>query len=306
MLLELVDQKKVTLETKLSVFRPDLPYADRITLKNLADMTSGYADYVYQPEVLNGVALNPFRQWTPEELVRIGVTKPMDFEPGTNWGYSHTNYVILGGILEKITGMPLNAAMHKYIFGPMGLTQTEGFVTPYIPEPVLHSYSSEQRQDLGVKAGVPFYAESTFWNPSWTTFGGAVQTTDITDWSRSMEAVATGKLLSRSSFAAQVRPNLVGFGHGTPKCSVCRQNTSGFNYGLGVVNVGPWTTQVKSFSGNSATVGYLPAQKLTFAVVVTYLPEAFDAHGNYQDASVSTFRALADALAPNTLPPEER
>ena len=57
LLLELVDRKKVRLDTKLSRFRPVLPYANRITLKNLANMTSGYADYVYQPEVLNGVNL---------------------------------------------------------------------------------------------------------------------------------------------------------------------------------------------------------------------------------------------------------
>jgi len=302
MLLELVDQKKVTLDTKLSAFRPDLPYADRITLKNLANMTSGYADYVYQPEVLNGVTRDPFRQWLPEELIRIGITKPMQFAPGTNWGYSHTNYVILGGVLEKITGMKLNDAMHKYIFDPMGLTQTEGFVTAYIPEPVLHAFSSEQRQELGVKPGVPFYEESTFWNPSWTTFYRAVQTTDITDMSKSMEAVGTGRLLSPSSFPAQVGPNLVGFGHASPKCHACQKNTTAFHYGLGIVIVGPWLTQVKSFAGCSATVGYLPVKKLTISVAVTYLPSAFDAHGNYKDGSVSTFRALAGALAPNTLP----
>src|SRR5437763_13427904 len=61
-LMELVDQKKVSLDDKLSKFLPDLPHADRITLKNLANMTSGYADYVYEPEVLHGIYLNPFRQ----------------------------------------------------------------------------------------------------------------------------------------------------------------------------------------------------------------------------------------------------
>jgi CubicO group peptidase (beta-lactamase class C family) len=88
MLLELVDQKKVSLDDKLSKFLPDLPHADRITLKNLANITSGYADYVYEPEVLHGIYLDPFRQWTPQELIKIGVSKPMMFEPGTNWGYS--------------------------------------------------------------------------------------------------------------------------------------------------------------------------------------------------------------------------
>ena len=55
LLLEFVDQKKTTLDTKLSTYFPDLPNAKRITLRNLAQMTSGYADYVYQPETLRGV-----------------------------------------------------------------------------------------------------------------------------------------------------------------------------------------------------------------------------------------------------------
>jgi len=124
MLMELVDRRRVKLDDKLAAFLPHLPYANRITLRNLANMTSGYADYVYQPEVYNAVSLNPFRQWSSEELIRIGTSKPMMFAPGSNWGYSHTNYVILGRVLERITGMPLAKAMQKYIFGPMHLNQT--------------------------------------------------------------------------------------------------------------------------------------------------------------------------------------
>ena len=55
LLLTLVDPKKVSLDTKLSTFSPDLPYADRITLKNLANMTSGYADYVIRTRLLQGL-----------------------------------------------------------------------------------------------------------------------------------------------------------------------------------------------------------------------------------------------------------
>ena len=87
-------------------------------------MTSGYADYVYQPETSLGVYRDPFRQWTPEELTQIGVSKPMEFAPGANWGYSHTNYVILGRVLEKIAGMPLVDAIRQYVLEPMGLKQT--------------------------------------------------------------------------------------------------------------------------------------------------------------------------------------
>ncbi len=302
MLMELVDRNKVKLDDKVSKWFPALPYANRVTLKNLANMTSGYADYVYQPEVLHGTTLDPFRQWTSQELIAIGVSKPMMFEPGTNWGYSHTNYVVLGRVLEKIAGMPLAQAMQAYIFKPMNLEQTQSLDTPQIPQPALHSFSSERREDLGISPGKPFYEESTFWNPSWTTGKGAVQITDIADMSASMEAVGTGKLLSKRSYAAQLGPNLVGFGHEDPKCPVCHKNTRAFNYGLGVVIHGPWITQTKNFAGCGASVGYLPAKRLTISVVTTYAADAFDDKGNYRNASEAIFGALADALAPNTFP----
>jgi CubicO group peptidase (beta-lactamase class C family) len=302
LLLEFVDQKKVTLETKLSAYFPDLPSAGRITLRNLSQMTSGYADYVYQPETIQGLYRNPFRQWTPEELIHIGVSKPMEFAPGTNWGYSHTNYVILGRVLEKIAGMPLADAIRQYVLEPMGLKQTGALSTPAIPEPVLHAFTSERREELGIKSGIPFYEEATFWNPSWTTIEGAVETTDISDLSVSIEAVAVGKVLSPASSAAQVVPSLIGLGHAQPGCRACRANNKDFNYGLGVINFGPWITQSLGFAGASGAVGYLPQQKLTIAVEGTNGPGAYDDKGNAGLGAVAVFHALADALAPKTMP----
>jgi CubicO group peptidase (beta-lactamase class C family) len=306
LLLEFVDQKKVTLDTKLSRYFPELPDAGRVTLRNLAQMTSGYADYVYQPELTDAFYRNPFRQWTPEELIRIGVSKPLQFAPGTNWGYSHTNYVILGRVLEKIAGMPLADALQRYVLAPMGLTQTQALTTPEIPEPVLHSFTSERREILGIKPGVPFYEEATFWNPSWTTIEGAVETTDISDLSVSIEAVASGRLLSAASSAAQIRPSLIGFGHAQAGCPACHANSFAFNYGLGVINSGPWITQTLGFAGASGAVGYLPAQRLTIAVEATNAETAYDAQGNAGLGAVALFRDLANALAPGTMPQAPR
>jgi len=266
-------------------------------------MTSGYADYVYQPELLNGLYHDPFRQWTPKELIQIGVSKPMQFEPGTNWGYSHTNYVILGRVLEKIAGMPLADALSRYVLEPMGLTQTAAFTTPEIPEPVLHGFTSERREALGIEPSVPFSEEGTFWNPSWTTIEGAVETTDVTDLSRSIEAVASGKLLSAASSAAQISPSLAGFGRAQPGCPACMANSTTFNYGLGVINTGHWITQTLGFAGASGAVGYLPDLKLTIAVEATNAPDAYDAKGNAGLGAVALFRDLAYTLAPNTMPP---
>jgi CubicO group peptidase (beta-lactamase class C family) len=306
LLLEFVDQKKTTLDTKLSKYFPELPNADKVTLKNLANMTSGYADYVYQPATLQGTALNPFRQWTPQELVQIGLSGKQMFAPGSNWGYCHTNYVILGMVLSKIAGMPLADALQKYVLRPMGLKNTRAYTTPYIPSPVLHVFDSERRSTLGVKPGIPFYEESTFWNPSWTTIEGAVEITDVTDLSTSIEAAATGKLLSRSSSQAQVRPHLIGFSHAIPGCAACRAQTTAFNYGLGVILLGPWISQSLGFAGASGATAYLPSQKLTISIEVTNGPSAYDDKGDakYGLPAGNVLADLADALAPNTFPKE--
>jgi CubicO group peptidase (beta-lactamase class C family) len=302
LLLEFVDQHKTTLETKVSAYFPHLPNASAVSLRNLAQMTSGYVDYVYTPELLDGYYANPFRQWTPAELIHIGVNKPMEFAPGTNWGYSHTNYVILGLVLQKIAGMPLADALDKYVIGPMGLTNTTQSTTPVIPDPVLHAFSSERREPLGIKPDVAFYEEATYWNPSWTTVEGAIETTTIDDLCTSIEAVAAGKLLSETSRAAMIVPSLVGFGHAAPNCHDCREMTKAFNYGLGVINAGPWITQTLGFAGASGAVASLPQQKLTVAVEVTNGPGAYDAHGNTGLGAVGVMRAIGDVLAPGTMP----
>jgi CubicO group peptidase (beta-lactamase class C family) len=267
-------------------------------------MTSGYADYVYQPATLNGTMLYPFRQWTPQELIHIGISgKPM-FAPGSNWGYCHTNWVIMGGVLEKITGMPLAQALQHYVLGPMGLRQTQAFTTAYIPHPILHSFDSERRSALGVKAGVPFIEESTFWNPSWTTVEGAVEVTDITDESLSLEALGNGKLLSPASSAAQIKPHLIGFGHAQSGCDACRPGTTAFSYGLGIMLVGGWLAQTLGFAGASGAVAYLPSQKLTIAVEATDGPGAFDEHGNFKVGlpANNVLIGLAKQIAPGTMP----
>lgn len=300
---QLVDHKKVSLNDRLSKWMPQLPSANKVTIKNLLNMTSGYADYVYQPAVLDGVYLDPFRQWTDKELINIGVSAPMQFQPGTNWAYSHTNYVILGRLLAMITGKPLSAVMQQYIFTPMGLHNTsDNHNTPAIPSPVLHSFTSERRETLKIPPSVPFTEDSTFWNPSWTTASGAVQTTNIYDMTKSMTMVGDGRLVSPQMYKVQVGNNLAGFGHSDPSCPACAHLTKAHSYGLGVVLLGPWITQTKNFAGNGATTGYLPSKKLTITVVTTYLPQAFDSVGNSKNASTSIFDTLANALAPGQAP----
>ncbi len=300
MLMEFVDQHKISLNDKLSKYLPDLPRANDITIKMLASSTSGYADFVYQSALSNGIYTNPFRKWTGDELIQIGVSAPETFAPGTNWAYAHTNYLILGSVLVKVGGKPMDQLMEQYIFKPMGLTHTTSSNTPDIPGPVLHTYSSERRVDLQIPPKIPFYEDTTFWDPSWTVPEGASQASDIADLTTSVQAIGDGKLLTPASYAIQMSKDLVGFGHKQAGCSACATLTATHAFGLATILQGPWITGNKFYAGSGAEVAYLPAKKIAIAVITTYLPSAFDSQGNVKDVGPAIAASLSQAVAPGS------
>jgi CubicO group peptidase (beta-lactamase class C family) len=300
LLLRLVDQKVVTLDDPLATWLPDLPDADQVTLRMLANMTAGYPDFVQNPKLDQMLYADPFRQWTSEEQIEVGLSTPRVFAPGTNWDYSHTNYVILGLALEKITGQPLDVALQEQVLGPMGLRNTVAWATPEISEPVLHAFSSERRPALGIPAGTRFYEESTYWNPSWTLARGSIQTTDIVDLTTSAVAIGEGTLLSSESHQAQIAPDLLGFGSPLKGCPNCHTLDETYSYGLGVVLSGDWIVQNPLFAGYGGVMAYLPAQKIAIAVATTFGEGAFDDQGNYRYAShAQIFAAIGTHLAPD-------
>ncbi|MDP7704201.1 serine hydrolase domain-containing protein [Mycobacterium sp. TY815] len=304
LLLKLVDEKKVSLGDKLSKWLPDFPHADRVTLGQLAQMTSGYPDYVIGNDAFNtALYANPFRQWTTADILAQISSRPLLYEPGTNWNYSHTNYVLLGMALEKATGHDMPSLLQSKVLGPLGLTETANSDTPAIPDPVLHAFSSERRESLKIPAGVPFYEESTFWNPSWTITHGAIQTTNIYDMEATAAGVGSGRLLSAESYKKMVSTELRGKTRPQPGCPTCFDQSDGYTYGLGIVISGNWLLQNPMFAGEAAVEAYLPSQKVAIAVAVTYAPEAFDEQGNYTNEADILFRKIGAELAPNDAPP---
>ena len=130
LLLQLVDENKVSLDDKLSTWLPEVPNADRVTLGQLAQMTSGYRDYVIgNAEFEAALYANPFRQWTTHDLLELRDVQPLLYEPGTNWNYAHTNYVLLGLALEKVTGENMSKLLSDKVLRPLGLTNTVGSLT---------------------------------------------------------------------------------------------------------------------------------------------------------------------------------
>jgi CubicO group peptidase (beta-lactamase class C family) len=303
LLMQFVDEGEVGLDDTIDRWMPDLPEADKVTLRMLANQTSGYPDYETDPAWVAAEQADPFHIWTFEERLPYAFSRPVLFAPGTNWAYAHTNFMILGEILAEIGGKPLATLLSEKVHGPMGLTGTVESQTSAVPSPVLHAFTSERREALGIPAEIPFYEESTFWNKQWGTPMGANETTTIDDMATSAVAVGTGSLLSRSSYEAMTGPNLVGFGSADPSCApACRPMTTEFNFGLGVARTGSWLFQGPSLSGYSATMAYLPSQEIAIAVVVTFLPAAYDAQGNNASSASSIFRSIGELMAPDDAP----
>ncbi|MCV7280966.1 beta-lactamase family protein [Mycolicibacterium flavescens] len=304
LLLKLVDEGKVSLDDKLSKWLPEVPHADRVTLGQLAQMTSGYVDYVIgNTEMNDALYANPFRRWTVHELLRYATSRPLLYEPGTNWNYSHTDYVLLGLALEKATGERMPKLLGDKVLRPLGLTNTVSSPTAEIPDPALHAFTSERRAFLQIPDGTPFYEDSTYWDPSWTITHGAVQTSTVYDLEATAAGIGSGRLLTPESYRAMVSTALRGKTRKQPGCATCEEMTDRYTYGLGIVISGNWLLQNPMLTGYAAVEAYLPAQKIAIAVVVTFEPDAFDDRGDYRNEADTLFRRIAAELAPDDAPP---
>ncbi|MFD9568992.1 serine hydrolase domain-containing protein [Streptomyces sp. NPDC059982] len=283
--LQLVADGKAGLDDPIARWLPDAPHAREITLRMLGSSTSGLRDYVPDPRFLAALYADPFRQWTPEELVAISASHPLLYAPGTSWSYSHANFVLLGEVLEKISGTPLAELLERKVMDPAGLDNTRSSPTPEIEEPVLHSYDAERGK----------YEESTYWNPSWTTAPGAVLNSDICDLARSAEAVGKGELLSAQGFETQLDPGTVGLGGNTPGCPPrdCFRQLPARHFGYGVIVQNGWIQSNPSFAGYAAIQAYLPSDRLAIAVTTTVGTGA----PGYNTAQTIAGR-IAEALTP--------
>ncbi|MFF9143790.1 serine hydrolase domain-containing protein [Streptomyces sp. NPDC014861] len=284
-LLRLVEQRRVGLDDTVERWLPEVPRAREITLRMLANNTSGLHDYVTDPAFGAELTPHPFKQWTPDELLAFPFSHDFWYDPGTNWSYSHANYLLLIRALERITGTPIDRLVRELVTGPLGLRETRNSFTPEIPEPVLHAFTS----DRGL------YEESTFWNPSWTTGPGAVITSTVCDMARSAQGIGSGELIGPRSYRILLDPGTVGLGTPTSTCpaTICLKQTEERHFGLGVIVSGGWLLQNPSFSGYAALQAYLPEKRLAIAVSAT--KTASTGEGNM--AQVVAGR-IAAALAP--------
>lgn len=116
-ILLLQEQGKLALDDKVGKFIPNLTRANEVTIRQLLSHTSGYQDYWPQDYVMP-MMLEPV---TAQKILETWARKPLDFEPGTKWQYSNTNYVIAGLIVEEASGEPLLQFLQQNVFTPLNM-----------------------------------------------------------------------------------------------------------------------------------------------------------------------------------------
>ncbi|MEP7160432.1 MAG: serine hydrolase domain-containing protein [Dermatophilaceae bacterium] len=241
-ILQLVQENKLSLDDPISKFRPDVPNGQNITIAQLSEMRSGLYSYSFDPGFNATLDKDPSKAWTPDELLAIAFSHPADFPPGQQYEYSNTNIVLLGTVIEKLTGMSASEAFQKRIFDPLGLTHSSLPVNTdsLIPNPhaqgyqfgtnveTIGSYAVPAAQLPAALDGTLKPIKQTDANPSWTwTAGGAISTPD--DLAVYVKALVHGGLLNAKTQKLRldsIQPTVPG-------------QASGVGYGLGLAQFAP-------------------------------------------------------------------
>ncbi|AUI57895.1 serine hydrolase [Amycolatopsis sp. BJA-103] len=213
-MLQLVAEGKVRLDTPIDRYLPGLVRGNgndgtKITVRQLLQHTSGLYNYVRDLDVDEW----RHRGAEPGELLAVGLAHPPDFDPGTKWAYSNTNYVIAGMLIEKLSGRSVSAEIRSRIAKPLGLRDT------YLPP-----RGDERLPSPHARGYAPGLVDYTEMDPSLAGASGGIISTGE-DLNRFYGALTDGRLLPRAQQAELQRTVPANLG------------IPGAAYGLGIASV---------------------------------------------------------------------
>jgi D-alanyl-D-alanine carboxypeptidase len=275
-ILLLQEQGKLSLNDKVAKYIPNLTRANEVTIRQLLSHTSGYQDYWPQDYVMP-MMLQPV---TAQKIMDMWARKPLDFDPGTKWQYSNTNYVIAGVIVEKVARMPLLQFLQERVFTPLGMKSVSDTDQEKLGDTDPTGY---MRYALGPLRPAPKEGKG------WLFAAGelAMPAQDLAKWDISIMDQKLMKPASYREFATEV----------------LLKNGLGTHYGLGV--------DVNSQAGHRALshggeVSGFTAQNIVFpddraAVVVLTNQDAASASGAIAGGIAPLLFATTDAATPAKL-----
>jgi D-alanyl-D-alanine carboxypeptidase len=198
--LQLVAEHRLRLDDPVERWLPGVVRGNgqdgrRVTIREMLGQTSGIFDYqgdstLQKQSVGTPFLVHRFDQYTPDQLVRIAMAHPSPFAPGTNWGYSNTNYILLGMLIERITGRSLAQEIALRIARPLGLT---GTYLPAATDTSILAPHGRGYSKLLLPDPTPIY-DVTELSPSWSWAAGGLIST-VGDLTRFFGALLAGTLL---------------------------------------------------------------------------------------------------------------
>jgi D-alanyl-D-alanine carboxypeptidase len=253
LILQLETEGKLDIDDAVAKYLPGVvPNGGAITLRELMNHTSGLFNYTDDDAFVNDPLTNFARTWAPQELLALAFAHPPKFAPGADWSYSNTNYIVLGLVVQAMTGKPLGQVLQERIFTPLGLTSTSFPLTIALAPDFVHGYIKVP--------GTPLFDISAGLNPTFGWAAGAIVSNagDVTAFYR---ALFTGKVLPAAQLKEMESPT-----------------TNSGVYGLGIANTFPACGRAYTHDGDFLgwrNVAYSTANGKRQAVVMVNVNDTY-------------------------------
>lgn len=251
-ILQLADDGMIDLDDTVEEWFPELEGAGNITIRMLGNMTSDIFNYTDALAWVSELMDDPEELREPEDMLRYGFDLTEDTDPGDEWAYSNTNYIMLGLIIEDVTGNDLADELESRIFEPLGMENTafDDPNDPALPEPYARATTF---MGLGSSG-----QDATNWNPSWAWAAGQIYSTpaDMIHW---LPDVYQGSQLSEDMRAERL--DLVDMRPAEPQDEIAAGDDAPddeLSYGFGVLWSNGWYGHDGLITGYASMVAYHP------------------------------------------------
>jgi CubicO group peptidase (beta-lactamase class C family) len=193
----LAERGLLSVDDTIADYIPEFPNGDQVTLHHLLSQSSGLFEYLYNPDIW----LNIDRYHTPEELLLYFMNEPLQFEPGSRFEYSNSNYITLGNIVERVSGLPFRDFVRINILDPLKMKHTgyDPFETDSPNRAIGYDFIDPPLLSMYCHPSIPFTA-------------GAMYSTvlDLYKWD---QALYTQRLVSKATLQKIFTPGLGDYGY---------------------------------------------------------------------------------------------
>lgn len=242
-LLRQIDEGKARLDDPLSKFLPDYPDGGRITLLQLLNHTSGVKSYTGIP----GYMGNPVRRdLSTPELIQEFKDQPADFPPGEKWAYNNSGYVLLGAVVEAISGKSWHQQVDDALLKPMQITSVHFQAGDKLFKGMAQGYTLNGQGEV---------APAGLLSMTQPHAAGALIANAEGLW-RWNQALHGGKLLSKASYERMTTPE-----------GPAKPHNYGFGIGTGMLRGQPMLSHGGGIHGFVSTLNYLPASQTTVVIL---------------------------------------